>query len=188
MFWKTSSNLHVKVWTMIHTSSPYFRGWTENALNALNALRRRTWELAKTNMTWLCAFAAQKVNSVLGCIKGNVASRSRELILLLYCLERAPGGPCSVLAPLKEDMDLLQWFHRRGTKMMLQLELQHPLLWKQTEKLGSVQPGQKRLQGDLIAVFQYVRGRYKKSGEGLFSRTNNDKARGSGFKLKESKF
>ena len=36
------------------------------------------------NMSWQCALAAQKANRILGCIKRNVTSRSREGILPLY--------------------------------------------------------------------------------------------------------
>ncbi|GAB0206101.1 mitochondrial enolase superfamily member 1 [Grus japonensis] len=39
----------------------------------------------KLNMSWQCALAAQKANCVLGCIKTSVTSRSREVILPLYC-------------------------------------------------------------------------------------------------------
>ena len=36
------------------------------------------------NVGQQCVLAAQKANCILGCIKRNVTSRSREVILLLY--------------------------------------------------------------------------------------------------------
>ncbi|KAK4826184.1 hypothetical protein QYF61_006128 [Mycteria americana] len=42
-----------------------------------------------------------------------------------------------------------------------------------------------KLQGDLIAAFQYLKGAYKKAGEGLFTRACSDRTRGNGFKLKK---
>ena len=35
----------------------------------------------KLDMNWQCAPATQKANHILGCIKGSVASRLREVIL-----------------------------------------------------------------------------------------------------------
>lgn len=43
----------------------------------------------------------------------------------------------------------------------------------------------KRLQGDLIAAFQYLKATYNKAGEGPFTRIWNDRKRRNGFKLKE---
>ena len=37
----------------------------------------------RLNMSWRFALAAQKHNCILGCIKGSVTSRSREVILPL---------------------------------------------------------------------------------------------------------
>ena len=46
----------------------------------------------------------------------------------------------------------------------------------------------KRLGGDLILTFQYLKGAYKKAGEGLFTNACSDRTRGNGFKLKEGRF
>jgi len=46
----------------------------------------------------------------------------------------------------------------------------------------------RRLWGDLIAAFQYIKGAYKKDGNKLFGKACCDKTRGNGFKLKEDRF
>lgn len=46
----------------------------------------------------------------------------------------------------------------------------------------------RRPQGNLIAVFQYLRRCYKKGGERKFTRTCSDSTRGNGFKLKNKRF
>jgi len=46
-------------------------------------------------------------------------------------------------------------------------------------------PEKRRLWGDLIAAFQYLKRADKKAGEGLFTRTWSDRTRGNGLKLKE---
>ena len=46
----------------------------------------------------------------------------------------------------------------------------------------------RRLQGDIIAAFQYLKGAYRKDGEKIFSRACCGRTRGNGFKLREGKF
>ncbi|GAB0196697.1 cAMP-dependent protein kinase inhibitor alpha [Grus japonensis] len=70
----------------------------------------------KLNMSRQCVLAAQKTNSVLGCIKSSVTSRSREGILPLYSAPVRPHleyciqlwGPQD-----KKDMELLERVQRR---------------------------------------------------------------------------
>jgi len=46
----------------------------------------------------------------------------------------------------------------------------------------------RRLWVHIIAAFQYLKGAYKKDGEGLFTRASSDRTRGNDFKLKEGRF
>ena len=45
-----------------------------------------------------------------------------------------------------------------------------------------------RLRGDLIVAFQYLKGAYRKAGEGLLTRSGNVRTRGNGFELAERRF
>jgi len=54
--------------------------------------------------------------------------------------------------------------------------------------LGLVSLEKRRLWGDLVAAFQYLKGAYKKAGEGLLTRASSDRTRCNGFKLKEGRF
>jgi len=54
--------------------------------------------------------------------------------------------------------------------------------------LGLFSLEKRRLQGDLVAAFQYPKGACKKAGEGPFTRACSDGRRGNGFKLKEGRF
>jgi len=46
---------------------------------------------------------------------------------------------------------------------------------------------QRRLRGDLIAAFQYLKGIYKQEGSQLFQMVDNSRTRRNGLKLKEGR-
>jgi len=54
-------------------------------------------------------------------------------------------------------------------------------------ELGLFSLQKRKLQGELITVFQYLKGAYRKDGENLFSRTCCYRTRSNGFKLREGR-
>ena len=77
-------------------------------------------------------------------------------------------------------MDLLEQVQRKATKMirgLMDLPYGHRL-----REMGLFSLEKRRLRGDLIVAFQYLKGIYRKGGEGLCIRECSDRTKGNGFK------
>ena len=66
-------------------------------------------------------------------------------------------------------------------------ELEHLPYTDRLRELGLFILWKRRLR-DLLAAFQYLRGDYKQEGNQIFTRVDNGRTRGNGFKLKKGRF
>ncbi|GAB0204874.1 hypothetical protein GRJ2_002953000 [Grus japonensis] len=124
----------------------------------------------KLNMSQQCALAAKRVGCVPGHIKHSTASRSRQVIVtvdtalaqshLEYCVQLwAPRS--------KKDIRLLARVQRRVTKMVKGLE--GKTYEEQPRSLGLFSLEKRRLQGDLMAVYDSLKGGSRGEGADLLS-------------------
>ena len=130
--------------------------------------------------------AAQKANHILGCIKRSVTSRLREVILPLYSTLYLEYCILFWRPQHKKDMKLMEQVQRSAMKMIRGLEC---LPYKdRLRELGLFSLEKRKLWGDLLDAFQYLKVANRKVGEGLFIRLGSKRMRGNGSKLEDGRF
>ncbi|CAM5073177.1 unnamed protein product [Natator depressus] len=140
-------------------------------------------------MSHQCDMAVKKADTALGCIRRGISSRDEEMLVPLYkALVRPHLEYCvQFWSPMfKKDEFKLEQIQRRATRMIREME--NLSYERRLKELGLFSLTKRRLRGDMIALYKYIRRINTGEGEELFKLSTNVDTRTNGYNLVTGKF